>query len=99
MDYLIYILASIGITTIVYFILLPTLKMLFYATGYTGLMLHNTNWEKAKHAPVKFIFAVFRWFWRGIVDHFMPIGKITQVSSGNWIYKPYFHYEKKNKDK
>lgn len=88
-------LASIGLITIIYYLIIPILDILFYAAGYTVLTLLNVNYRKAKKVPLKFLIAIMKTYKSGLIEA-VSFMRCTRITQGNWIWIPLFKFKRIN---
>lgn len=90
---LLYCLAGIGAGIIATQIIIPIIKGLMYATGYTLFTWWKWNPTRVKKVPLLAIKQSFKAFIEGFVLYF-DYGNTEHITSGKKRWYPYFRFER-----
>lgn len=98
-------LAIIGITSligavwIVYHIIIPLIDAIAYSIGFTIFEILHIKVGKGIRHPIKVIIYILKNFMNGFITRTCDFGTTQHVKTDKWKWKPYFHYERLDKEK
>jgi len=89
--------ALIGMYIVFRYIVYPLVDALLYAKGYMLFRFFTINWDKASKNPLSTIKILVLWYFDTFFDRLrnrLNGCSVTEIRSDKYIWRPYFHIEK-----
>jgi len=86
----------IGVAWIVYYILFPLLDAVMYSIGFTIFKFLHIIPSKGFRHPLRVLKYTIKSFIDGFITRTCGYGTTVESKTDKWIWKPYFHYERRD---